>query len=232
MSIDKLVPLKVEPNKKIVKIKELKQSIDMHLEVVNDRLKQERIVDVEEVKNVLEMVESLINECYFLPEFKTNLYRNFDILVYSYQRLLLRKETADLEYKMEIIDEKIKTANKNVNKNNREMKDLRNIIKDITTNIISIILAISIIPTAITVLDNIDPEYVLPVLASVIFFGMNMLMFVFLIHKIKVDFKAIIIYIISLGVMIFFWLMPWKIEFTPKYTQKQQIQINLSPNSP
>lgn len=96
------------------------------------------------------------------------------------------------------------------------LKDIQKMMKEITTTMISIILAISIIPTAISVLENINSNYVLPVVATVVLFGMTMILFVYLIHQTRINKSALIIYILSLTSTIILWLLTWKIDISFK----------------
>lgn len=124
--------------------------------------------------------------------------------------------------------EKTRNLNDDMHSTKRKLKDIQKTMKEITTTMISIILAISIIPTAIGVLQDVKPEFVLPIVSTVILFGMTMILFVYLINQIKVDCKVIVIYIVMLIITVVFWHLPWhvKIEFVPKAIEIKEINFN------
>ena len=99
---------------------------------------------------------------------------------------------------------------------NGKLKNIQKILKEITTTIISIILAVSIIPTAVSALENINSNFVLPVVSTLVLFGMSMILFVYLIHQVNVNKNALIVYIISMATTIVLWLLTWEIDISLK----------------
>ena len=68
-------------NQKFNVIRELQNNIDMQLNIIQDRIRQEVLIDLEDIKTVLQDAESVIEECYSTPDFKSNSYKNFSILI-------------------------------------------------------------------------------------------------------------------------------------------------------
>lgn len=91
-------------------------------------------------------------------------------------------------------------------KQNREIKSVKNEVKTIITTIISIVLAISIIPTAITGLDKIKAEYILPFISTVILFGMIMIVFVYSIYQNKLKTSTWVILSVTMLITIILWV--------------------------
>lgn len=104
--------------------------------------------------------------------------------------------------------------NKDMQNAKSQMRNIQKILKEITTTIISIILAVSIIPTAVSGIQNIDGKYILPFISSISLIGMSSILYVYLIHQVKVNKWAIGVYIISIAVTIMLWLLTWKINIT------------------
>lgn len=124
--------------------------------------------------------------------------------------------------------EKTRKLNDDMHSTKRNLKNIQKTMKEIPTTMISIILAISIIPTALGVLDNVKPEFVLPIVITLIFFGMTMILFVYLIHQVIINWKVLLIYIITLVISIVLWCLPWhiKIEFVPQNIEVKEINFN------
>lgn len=115
--------------------------------------------------------------------------------------------------------EETRKLNNDMHSTKGKLKNIQKTMKEITTTMISIILAISVIPTALGVVQYLKPEFVLPTITTIIFFGMTMILFVYLIYQIRVNWKVLLIYFGVLVISIILWLLPsWniKIEMTPK----------------
>ena len=89
---------------------------------------------------------------------------------------------------------------------NREIKNVKNEVKTILTTIISIVLAISIIPSAFAGIEKIKPEYILPFVSTVILFGMVMITFVYSIYQDKIKTSTWVILISMLIFTIVLWI--------------------------
>lgn len=103
---------------------------------------------------------------------------------------------------------------KEIGKSKVQVKSIYSSQKTMVNNIISIILAISIIPTAIAGIEKIDGNYILPFVATIVLFGMVMIMFVYIINHINPNKFSWIILIIMFVITIMFWLLPWKINIS------------------
>lgn len=100
---------------------------------------------------------------------------------------------------------KAETIEKQTKSDKKEIEHIKNDMKSITTTIISIILAISIIPTAIAGIERMDSNYILPFIATIILFGMVMITFVYSIYQDKIKTSTWIILISMLVATIICW---------------------------
>lgn len=123
--------------------------------------------------------------------------------------------------------EETKKLNSDMRSAKSQMRNIQKILKEITTTIISIILAVSIIPTAVAGIQNIDGRYILPFISSISLIGMSSILYIYLIHNVKINKAAIIVYIVSLAVTIALWLLAWeiKIECIPKNIESYETSI-------
>lgn len=128
---------------------------------------------------------------------------NFVNLTFIYQKINLRLETYKLEKKQS-------ETNASIDKVIADAEKMRKDIQGLITTIISIILTISIIPTAITGIQYIDSNYVLPFLSSIILFGMIMIIFIYNIYQDKIKISTWIILITMLILSIGFWVVSYK----------------------
>lgn len=94
---------------------------------------------------------------------------------------------------------------KDANYEKEEIKHMKNDIKSIITTILAIVLAFSIIPTAISAMENINANYILPFVSSIILFGMLMTIFIYSIYQDKIK---LITWFIS-GIMIMICILLW-----------------------
>lgn len=89
---------------------------------------------------------------------------------------------------------------------NHEIKNVKNEVKTIITTIISIVLAISVIPTAITGLEKVRADYILPFISTVILFGMIMIVFVYSIYQDKIKLSTWIILSFTMAITVIMWV--------------------------
>ncbi len=108
--------------------------------------------------------------------------------------------------------QKVDKLEKDAGINKKEIKRMKDDMKSVTTTIISIILAISIIPTAITGIEKIDANYILPFLSSIILFGMIMIVFTYSIYQDRVKKSTWAILIIGLILSIAFWIISFALD--------------------
>ncbi len=116
--------------------------------------------------------------------------------------------------------------NKRLRESIREMKHIKDDMKSIMTTIISIVLAISIIPTAITGIEKISPNYILPFFWSIITFGIIMIAFVYTIYQDKLKKTTWGMIAMAIILCIFFWCISFKTTIEKEnsdYANEQQI---------
>ncbi len=227
MKLDK-TKITSQPNNNIGKVAKLQENIEEQLRAIkmmnNEILKKEDIFKIEEILNATSL---LINDCHITSEFRTSKYENFALLCYEYQRLLLKFESYQIKENLE--NEKIK-LNEDINKANDKVKEtyeeLENLEKDqksLIATILGIVLAISIIPTAIAGIEHISPSYVLPFLSTIVLFGMIMIAFVYSIYQRKLEWSTVIILMLFIVLTGTLWLSSWNIDIslTPKSSTSQ-----------
>lgn len=113
-----------------------------------------------------------------------------------------------------------------------QLEDVKNEQKTMIATIISIVLAISIIPTGIAGIEHIGGNYVLPFLASVVTFGLIMIAFTYSLYQ--VEFKKRIIVFLVLCILctgaLWYLAFNFNISVTPKHNNEaieNQIDSNL-----
>lgn len=108
----------------------------------------------------------------------------------------------------------------------KEIKHVKNDIKNIITTILAIVLAFSIIPTAITGIQKVDTNYILPFMASIIIFGMFMFMVIFIysIYQDKLKISIWSIFGVSIIICIGLWIFAIKgIDISNKNIKQNNI---------
>lgn len=174
--------------------------------------------EVEELIKAYESGIQLLNDyqiqCSSSIKWDSNLVAKFQFVLGLINHTINMRHHEELQKRIAETDR----LNKDMKDAKKKMENIQKILKEITTTIISIILAVSIIPTAVAGIQNIDGRYILPFISSISLIGMSSILYVYLIHNVKINKAAIIVYIISLSVTIILWLLTWKIrlEFVPK----------------
>lgn len=169
---------------------------------------------IEGLKRIYETGNGLLNQ-YFITKCSltnNNIYNQLQHIVNNImyhinmkQVININKENRNLNKKLENAIKDAECLTREMNKKNAEIKHIKNDMKSITTTIISIILAISIIPTAIAGIEKISPSYILPFLSSVMLFGIIMITFVYSIYQDKLKESTWIVLVISIIICIIFW---------------------------
>ena len=116
----------------------------------------------------------------------------------------------------------VEQLKRELKKQTEETKYIKNDIKSIITTIISIILTISIIPTAIVGIGTIDPNYILPFISSIIFFGMIMIIFVYSIYQNKIKASTKVIVVTLLLISIIFWVLSFNVNIKKIFFTKEE----------
>ena len=115
-----------------------------------------------------------------------------------------RQSTVEFNEKLNKIINRAEKLEKDTTEEKREIKHMKNDIKSIITTILAIVLAFSIIPTAITAVTKIDTNYILPFMSSIIIFGMFMV--IYSIYQDKLKISTWIIFSISIIICIGLWI--------------------------
>lgn len=177
-------------------------------------------LELNQLRDICEEGTGLLNNYYITnKEIQDSMIIQLQYIIMSASHNLHVKEIRNTKIKMEEIKKeldnnmnsavKIKEDNKETTE---EVKHLKDDMKSIVTVIISIVLTISIIPTAIAGIERINPNYILPFLSSIILFGIVMIIFVYSIYQDKIKKSTWIILIISLVLCIFLWILSFNIN--------------------
>lgn len=200
---------------------------------------------VRELKHICDIGNGLLDQYFIVSGKDTDVFEDKNIII-KLQHIvnvmiytIMNKENQELYVQNKSLNEQLRKNIKDAqelrnesNKKNEEIEHIKNDIKSITTTIISIILAISIIPTAIAGIEKIDSKYIIPFVATVILFGMVMITFVYSIYQDKIKISTWIILISMLAITIIIWI----ISITPilninKYTEDSIKEIITEPNN-
>ncbi len=100
---------------------------------------------------------------------------------------------------------KAENLEQSANDEKEEVKHIKDDMKSITTTIISIVLAVSIIPTAIVGLEKVSADYILPFISTIILFGMVMIVFVYSIYQDKIKISTWIILGFTMSITVIMW---------------------------
>lgn len=186
-------------------IRELQDNIDMQLEVIQDRLQQKLLSDLDDVKGILEDAESIIYECYSTMGFFTNRYKNFSVLMFEYQRLSLRLESANLEEKTSSLAKQVEQSTETVNALEKDMKNHLG-------TLVGLFLTFTLIPTAITGFEKISGRYLAPFMMSIATFGIIMISYIYTLNHCKMTKGALIFLIAAITVTVALWIVSFNID--------------------
>ncbi|MCI8410891.1 MAG: hypothetical protein HFJ40_00240 [Clostridia bacterium] len=148
-------------------------------------------------------VENTINNFIFQIQFITI---KINSVIENRQNQELMKRNRELNNNLNQMIKRAEKLEKNVEEEKEQMKHVKNDIKGIITTILAIVLAFSIIPTAITAIQKIDTNYILPFMASIILFGMFMVIFIYSIYQDKLKKSTWAIFIISIIIGVLLWI--------------------------
>lgn len=191
------LPNLVDTERKTV-IKELQHNVDMQLEILQDRLNQDILVDLEDINKILEDTKSIIYDCYSTPDFNTNIYRNFGVLSFEYQRLALKFETANAEGEIQVLNNK-------TNEFEEKIENYENDLKNHLGTLVGLFLTFTLIPTAITGITMINGKFILPFVGTLILFGMLMIVFIYVLNHAKINKNACYIITIMTCIVLVLW---------------------------
>ena len=117
-----------------------------------------------------------------------------------------RQKTVEFNEKLNKTIHRAEKLEKDAKNRTKEIKHVKNDIKGIITTILAIVLAFSIIPTAISAIEKMDANYVLPFVASIIVFGMFMAIFIYTIYQDKIKWITWFIFGMSIIICILLWV--------------------------
>ncbi|MGN1302999.1 MAG: hypothetical protein ACI4VO_05135 [Clostridia bacterium] len=172
--------------------------------------------DVFNLKNICDEGNGLL-DTYFITEENKQENASFIIqleyIIMSANYALISKQMENTRQKTVEFNEKINKTTRNAEKleedaklRTEEIKHMKNDIKSIITTILAIVLAFSIIPTAITAVTKIDTNYILPFMSSIIVFGMFMVIFIYSIYQDKIKVSTWFILGLSVIICICLWI--------------------------
>lgn len=116
------------------------------------------------------------------------------------------KSSAELQNRINSTISQNKAQKNELSQTKRELKRIRNDVNSIMSTIISIVLTISIISSAVVGIENIDSNYIMPFISSIILFGMIMILFIYSIYKNSIRVSSWIILAIMFILCIGLWI--------------------------
>ena len=172
----------------------------------------------ETIKEIIGKADLIITECHTTKKFHTPKNEDFNRLAYEYQRLNLKFESYQISQNIKETMEKATKLEEESIKRAKQLEEVKNEQKTMIATIISIVLAISIIPTGIAGIEHIGGNYVLPFLASIVTFGLIMIAFTYSLYQ--TEFKKRIIVFLALCMLgtVGLWYISFNfnISVTPK----------------
>ncbi len=172
--------------------------------------------DVFNLKNICDEGNGLL-DTYFITEENKKENASFIIqleyIIMSANYALISKQMENTRQKTIEFNDKINKTTHNAEKleedaklRTEEIKHMKNDIKSIITTILAIVLAFSVIPTAITAVTKMNTNYILPFMSSIILFAMFMVIFIYSIYQDKIKVSTWIIFVISIIVCLTLWV--------------------------
>ena len=173
---------------------------------------------VRDLKHICDIGNGLLDQYFIVSGKDTDVFEDKNIII-KLQHIvnlmvytIMNKENQELYVQNKSLNEQLRKNIKDAqelrnesNKKNEEIEHIKNDMKSITTTIISIILAISIIPTAIAGIEKMESNYIIPFISTVMLFGMVMITFVYSIYQDKIKTSTWIILISMLVATIICW---------------------------
>ena len=230
----------------IIDISKIKEEIETKLDVIilegeyKDFCRLYSNIDfsqynVERLKRIYDIGKELLNQ-YFITNCNTidsniiiKLQHITSDILYNInikQLSNLNQQNQSLNKKLEKTIEEAKKMETDASKRSIEVKHLKNDMKSITTTIISIILAISIIPTAVAGIEKISPNYILPFLSSIILFGIIMITFVYSIYQDKLKKSTCAILILTIILTVILWIVSIINAVNIEKVEKEKSAVN------
>lgn len=218
MKLDKN-KIKTIPQNELSEVAKLQENIDRQLqEIRKENACIIRKNDVFRISEILNATNLLINDCHDSSQFITNKYERFSLLCHEYQRLLLRYESyqikVNLENERKKLQENIDSANTQVAQTCQQINELKDEQKSIITTILGIVLAISIIPTAIVGIEKVHPNYILPFISTIALFGMIMIAFIYSIYQSTIKLSTFFILLLFILLTGLLWFSSWNINIS------------------
>lgn len=117
-----------------------------------------------------------------------------------------RQKTVELSEKLNKTMHRAKKLESDAESRTKEIERVKDDMKGIITTILAIVLAFSIIPTAIEGINKIDANYILPFIMSIVVFGMFMVVFIYSIYQDNLKTSTYTIFTISIMITILLWI--------------------------
>ncbi len=192
------------------------------------------IYKIDDLKKIYEIGNGLLNQ-YFITQgnsFDNDLLIQLQYIVSNIMYNIIIKQADNTRIENKALNNKLErnikqaeNLTEDFKQEKIEIKHMKNDIKSIMTTIISIILAISIIPTAIAGIEKISADYILPFLSSIILFGVIMITFVYSIYQDKLKKSTWVVLAIAIIICICFWIISFNAKFS-KDTDSKNLLIN------
>lgn len=197
-----------------------------------------KIYNVEKLRNIYEIGNGLLEQYFIVEDKKCNesILIQLQYILSQITYCIFEKQSEELKRQNLSLNKSLNKATSNAEKLQKEaknttqqVKEVKEEQKNIIVTIISIVLTISIIPTAIAGIQNINGNYVLPFLSSIVLFGIIMISFVYTIYSERFKKRMIVFLTISIIITGLLWYMSFNFDIclTPKNdTDNENVQIN------
>lgn len=197
-----------------------------------------KIYNVEKLRNIYEIGNGLLEQYFIVEDKKCNesiliqlqyILSQITYCIFEKQSEELKKQNLSLNKSLNKATSNAEKLQKEAKNTTQQVKEVKEEQKNIIVTIISIVLTISIIPTAIAGIQNINGNYVLPFLSSIVLFGIIMISFVYTIYSERFKKRMIVFLTISIIITGLLWYMSFNFDIclTPKNdTDNENVQIN------
>lgn len=178
------------------------------------------LLKVAKLREICEQARGMLDNYFIInePAYDNTIMKLEHILMNASYVLMMqqisetRQQTAKALQQIHSTMHRANRIEKDIQSTSKKMKNVENDIKTIITVIISIVLAISIIPTAIAGIEKVSSNYILPFLSSVVLFGMIMIAFVYSIYQEHLKISTCFILILGIIICIGLWIFSFNIN--------------------
>lgn len=192
--------------------------------ILNDDLSKKTI---KELETLIDSGNGLLTEYYLLDsnnvsqDIISKMQYALSTVIYTMNKMTTEK----IDRQQKVQASMTKKTQIDIKNANRDNKNLKSQIESIIGTIFAIIFSVSIPTAAIAGITLIDPRFILPFVATLILFGMIIIIFILSIYNVKIRKMPMRIFITTIIITVLLWALCWniKIELTPKEINNVEI---------